>query len=274
MNSRFHVSFGLALILAASSQAQHRPASPEEIDYIRLVAKYEAMFKGVGNDSVLQLHKAALRDLEPRLRRIVGPFAIPGFVQPGQLNNDDMFDVDEGFDRADGIRYQSSASRGGEESFAVVTTESILRGWLQRREGKEDTAPLDVALARQYMLTWAISSGAAATPYAQIPPDTLRSLGITWGWIGNFEQDDCPCAARHAVFMLERGKQLVIVALPIQHPIDPSAACVAANKPARDGEMNRGEDFRSCYGREVVRDPRFGRIVAQIREMVDRIGRQ
>src|ERR1043166_311212 len=95
VNSRFHVPLGLALMLAASSQAQHRPASPEEIDYIRLVAKYEALFKGVGNASGPHPPKGALRHLEPRLRRIVGPFAIPGFVQPGQLNNDDMFDVDE-----------------------------------------------------------------------------------------------------------------------------------------------------------------------------------
>jgi hypothetical protein len=200
---------------------------------------------------------------------------VPGFTQPGQANNDDLFD-EEGFDKTDGIRYSFSVdSVNREETTVVVTTAPILRAWLRRQTGMNPALPIDVAFARHhYLVSAAFNPGSAAVPYAQIPRDTLRALGLSWAWIGNFEQDDHPDPARHALFMVERGRQVVLVNLEIAHPIDPSQNCLDAGKPHHEGEMNHGDDFRACYGREVVHDPRFSAIVAQIREMVDRIRRQ
>jgi hypothetical protein len=78
------------------------PASPcpaeDEKDYERILARYAATFKSVSfGDSTLARHKAGLRDLEAKLRAIVGPFPVAGFIQPGRMNNDDLFEADMDF---------------------------------------------------------------------------------------------------------------------------------------------------------------------------------
>lgn len=255
----------LSFLVAAPAAAQNAVK-----EYERLIERYEASFKRVrANDSILAAHKAALRDLEVKLRAIVGPFPVAGFIQPGQMNNDDMFEGYEDFDQADGIRYQWRDSDAVRifGSVTVVSTEPIIRAWLRRRVTIDSTLSLDAAFARQNALTWVFPMDAAAVPYAQIPRDTLRALGLSWGWIGALEQDD-GIRASHAVFMVTRGEQVALVALDVQHPVPPSANCMAEWTTA--GPVA----FRACYAREVVRDPRFGGIVAQIREMTNRIRRQ
>jgi hypothetical protein len=63
------------------------------------------------------------------------------------------------------------------------------------------------------------------------------------------------------MFPVTRGRQFVIVALQLDHPIEPSAACVRSSGPP----------FRACYERQVLRDPRLGQLIAQIRETAGRI---
>src|SRR3954471_1589320 len=131
-------------------------ASADEREYIRLVSEYETMFRhSTFSDSSLAKHKAALKDLEAKLRRIVGPFPVPLFVQPGEMNNDDMFAGDMDFDKMDGIRYQwpDSGIVQMNETMAVVSTEPIVRDWL-RRHKVSDTLPLDAAFAKQNVVTW------------------------------------------------------------------------------------------------------------------------
>ena len=273
----------LTLLGASPSPGQPRGPSPQEKDYALLIRHYEGMFSFAKptagtlhfGDTALKVEQRALRDLEAKLRPIVGAFTVPGFKQPGVMGNDDLFIGEAISGGLDALEYRLEGdSASGRETVAIVTTDAILTDWLLRR--RSDIAPditLDGSVAKNNFLTWAFGRDAAAVPYAQIPHDTLRSLGLSWGWMGAFEQDDCACAARDAVFMMHRGSQVVIVSLEIAHPIAPSPACVAASKPAREGEVDRGENFRSCYGREAVRDPQFGIVVSQIREMTSRIRR-
>jgi hypothetical protein len=80
--------------------------SPEEA-YLaardRYIASFNATASAKDEKAVFARHDKAVRDLEQRLKPIVGPFSAPGFPAEGKLNLVSLFPDDIGFGMLDGL---------------------------------------------------------------------------------------------------------------------------------------------------------------------------
>src|SRR5580700_2928646 len=103
--------------------------SPEDA-YVAARDRYIASFKTTASakdeKAAFARHDKAVRDLEQRLKSIVGPFSATGFPTEGKLNLVSLFPDDIGFGMLDGLVYGEVESAKS----IVVTTDSLLDKWL------------------------------------------------------------------------------------------------------------------------------------------------
>src|SRR5438105_9188270 len=157
------------LILAAAllSPAIALAASPEDA-YVAArdaaIAAFQKTADTKAVDARNKKHDKTLKELEQKLKAIVGPFAMKGFPAQGKINLDTLFSEDEGFGMLDGIVYGETESAKS----VVVTTDGLLQKWLDGRQGKDSTKlPVDPAAAVQTEDFYgaAISTDAAVISY-------------------------------------------------------------------------------------------------------------
>jgi hypothetical protein len=112
-------------------------------------------------------HDQAKSNLEAQLRRVMGPVPSPkGFSGAGTFSPDTLC-CGLGVGMLDGILFQSGSGS------VLVTTESLLRLWLQEHKNwwKNDPLATDpkTALQSSAFYTQAISADAAVTVFARLP---------------------------------------------------------------------------------------------------------
>jgi len=224
------------LIAAPRAWAQ----SPEEAYVaarVRTGAVLEEKSKTGGNawDSAYDQAKS---NLEAQLRRVMGPVPPPkGFSGAGTFSPDALC-CGLGVGMLDGILFQSSSSSGS----VLVTTESLLRLWLQEHKNwwKDDPLATDAktALQSSAFYTQAISTDAAVTIFAPLPIRAPAGATLAVAGLATQCNGSCSLPLYIAAAIVKGGRvyvALVDAALPATTPgAAPPSACDAVWKDFHD----------------------------------------
>jgi hypothetical protein len=274
---------GIALVVFASSGVRAQSAELKRYlairdSFAKQVPKWPSQDK-IDWKGLWKADNLVRARLDSLVRPIVGGFDVAGFVQPGRYNVETLLPGSENSFLADGVLFQSpdSATR------AVVSTPELVHRWSEK-DAVQTIKNVDD-------LNHVFSADAALMPYGIIP---LQRPGVLLAMVFNREQDDCPCDGNHIMLSLVRGRQLVVVDAPVQDVIEPPKPCVHTYWPAggryadtlvRRVTLTRADTifapyhfkdagpmgYRACYAREIMKDPRWQRIVAQADQLAERI---
>lgn len=238
-------------------------------------------------------HDSALKELERRLRVIIGPFEATGFPGPGHINTDDLFPGDLASGSLDGLMYETA----DHTSSVVVTTRSLLAGWLTPGVRGRPLDPI-ILLGTPDFYASAINTDAAVFRYATIPVANASRLGVVAAMLVLRAQDIGPFTPDQVIVGVVRGSRVFIVTVAAAVKIDPPPACLAvrdsilaraaverekywANRAdtAALRRTTREEDasdveYRGCYGERVPHDPAFQKIVLQVQAIVASLPRR
>jgi len=222
------------LIAAPRAWAQ----SPEEAYVaarVRTGAVLEEKSKTGGNawDSAYDQAKS---NLEAQLRRVMGPVPPPkGFSGAGTFSPDALC-CGLGVGMLDGILFQSSSGS------VLVTTESLLRLWLQEHKNwwKDDPLATDAktALQSSAFYTQAISTDAAVTIFAPLQIRAPAGATLAVAELATQCNGSCSLPLYIAAAIVKGGRvyvALVDAALPATTPgAAPPSACDAVWKDFHD----------------------------------------
>jgi hypothetical protein len=235
-----------ALLLAALLLSPVRAAavSPEDA-YLAARDRYIASFKTSASakdeKAAFARHDKAVKDLEERLKSIVGPFSASGFPAEGKLNLVSLFPDDIGFGMLDGLVY----GEGESAKSIVVTTDSLLDKWLldHPKRGLRDVPTAAAAAVKtEDFYAQAVNSDSAAANYGEIPvtaPPGAKFAHSMLSLIGN--GPIVPGTPDRIFVALEQGGRVFIVSEELTTPVPPIAACDAAGADAtRKAELADG----------------------------------
>jgi hypothetical protein len=191
-------------------------------------------------------HVAAMKDLESRLRAIIGLDSIGAL--PLTSNVEHLFLGEDGSNGLDGL----VARRGTER--ILVTTPELLTYWIR---GKADSISNPfVALETENVLTWVFDEDAHAYRFADLRPRASFPSGTFLAQLIDRTNGD-PMGASEVVVGVSRGRRVYIM-------IDLAATLV---KIPQCGEAWRDE-YRSCFDQRVASHPSFPKIVAQVKALI------
>jgi hypothetical protein len=212
------------------------------------------------------------RLLAPLARQIVGPFDVPGFLQPGEFNVETLLPGEEDGYLTDGMRFRAP----GSHVEAVVSTPELISYW--RRKDAIRT------LGGAHDLNFVFSSSSAVIPYASIPleNDTGVILALLIARQQDYREGEFP---DEMLISLRRGKQLVVLEASLPAPVEVTGCenewpwKPGFKKPVLSGADTLFSDdpsaedaaYRACYAHAVVKDPRWPQIVARAAQMVETI---
>ena len=283
----------LALLISGFAHA----ASPEQ-DYLAARDGYIKRFNakrwtGEELKRITAQELAALRDLERRLIKIVGPFKAAGFDTPGKINLEALQRGDMGFGTLDGLVFMTK----DEKTRVVVTTEGLFRSWLRAHRNwwpKMENVPQDTAKALRWpsLYTQALSTDAAVGQYAEIPLPRPVQTSDAFAMLAARAQDIGPGTPDELIVSVVRGGRVFVVSAPAAVEIAPMQECRAiwdaavkkageAYEKYRDSKDKRelalpnkleGEGdaaFRRCYAERAPRDAGFQKLIAQAQAIVD-----
>jgi hypothetical protein len=210
--------------------------SPEDA-YLAARDRYIASFKTTASakdeKAAFARQDMAARDLELRLKAMVGPFSASGFPAEGKLNLVSLFPDDIGFGMLDGLVY----GEGESAKSIVVTTDSLLDKWLLGRpKGRSiDDIPTSAAAAvkTENFYAQAVNSDSAAANYGEIPvaaPPGAKFAHAMLSLIGNGPL--VPGTPDRIFVALEQGGRVFIVSEKLATPVPPIPACDAAGADA------------------------------------------
>src|SRR3984957_1590556 len=142
--------------------------SPEDA-YLAARDRYIASFKTTASakdeKAAFARQDMAVRDLELRLKSMVGPFSASGFPAEGKLNLVSLFPDDIGFGMLDGLVY----GEGESAKSIVMSTDGLLDKWLlgHPKAGSKVDIPTSAAAAVKTadFYAQAVNSDAAAANY-------------------------------------------------------------------------------------------------------------
>jgi hypothetical protein len=285
----------IALVFAAPAA---RADSPEDA-YIaaRDKAIAEMTEKSAGGTTSTELDAEGERlraALEPLLRGVVDPAAPAGFSGPPEMRPNTVFppESDEDAGLLDGFSFSASGPSGR----VLVTTEGLLRRWLQGHKSwweKGHNPPTDPAAAfrSDAFYTQAVSRGAAFSIFATVPIRKPQGADAAVALLVEESQDQGVFPPDElAVSVIERGR--VFIAIVATKKFAPIAACAAVLKgfeakaeathnpdvAARYGKdvdafallENEGETaFQKCWAKRVISDPAFAAVTRQAQALAD-----
>jgi hypothetical protein len=257
-------AFVLAALLLAPIAAT---AAPPEEAYLaardHYIASFNATVSAKDGSAVYARHDEALRDLERRLKPIVGPFSARGFPTEGKLNLVSLFPDDVGFGMLDGLVY----GEGESDKSIVVTTDNLLDKWLlghpKGRANDEIPTSAAAAVKTTDFYAQAVNSDSAAANYGEIPitgPPGAKFAHALLSLIGNGQI--VPGTPDRIFVALEQGGRVFIVSEKLATPAPSIPACDGAGvdiaKKADDADaafMKGGGRNKKLLGQvEKLRD--------------------
>lgn len=236
-------------------------------------------------------HDSALKSLGRRLETIIGPVRAKGFSRTPQINLEDLFPQDLGYGKLDALLFRGDDREGT----LWVTTPSLVDAWLALQGPRRIPSDRATALQTPDFYTFAIEYDVAVYDFGSFTVPDARQLGIVEAMMMNTGQDDRGRAPPSALLMtVERRGRIYILTTPLAVIIEPSRRCLktldslyalgdqwraqTAGRPATasdSGPLPRLQKapaepdsaFRRCYGEQAPSDPRFQRIVEQVRSI-------
>jgi hypothetical protein len=264
-------------------------ASPEDV-YLAARDTYIAAFKKTADtknvDARTAKHDKALKDLEQKLKAIVGPFALKGYPAQGKIDLDTLFAEDEGFGMLDGIVYGEMESAKN----VVVTTDGLIDKWLAGHrnwsEGQTNP-PVDAAAAvkTDIFYSQAVSTDSAVIHYGEIPVAKPDGAKFAYAMLAARTQAESPAAPTEMFVALARGGRVFIVNEKLSSAMPPIAACDEVTKSyakkvegadnkkdpdAAEKLRDEGEAaFRRCYAEKAKDQPAFKAATEQALAIVE-----
>jgi hypothetical protein len=235
------------LIAAPRAWAQSPEEAPEKAYVaarVKMAAVLEEKSKSAdafdttkpGGGAWYAAHDQAKSNLEAQLRRVMGPVPSPkGFSGAGTFSPDALC-CGLGDGMLDGILFQSGSGS------VLVTTESLLRLWLQEHKNwwKDDPLATDAktALQSSAFYTQAISTDAAVTIFAPLPIRAPAGATLAVAGLATQCNGSCSLPLYIAAAIVKGGRvyvALVDAALPATTPgAAPPSACDAVWKDFHD----------------------------------------
>jgi len=286
----------MAVAVVGCSASRHGVSDSAYITQRREYARSLAARYRTGGKGVLHADSLALRDLEQRLRPLIGPLAVAGFADSGRINLVTLLPGDEASDLADGLVYRS----GDQQTRMFVTTRGIFRAWIASRFAGVDSVPRDplLALTRDELYTPIFAIDAAVVRYADLPV-TDPHRRVLAAMLVDRAQDIClTCAANTILLGVNVGNRIFVLDAPARDTITIPTACrdavamadtqrtamihAAFEARRRSGNVDstlvkqalRAEDeefadLRHCYATGIRSDPHFSSVMAQARELLE-----
>lgn len=241
--------------------------------------------------AVFPAESVALRDLEHRLREVIGPFKGRGTKDSGQITLSTLLADDPGSNSPDGLLFESRK----DSTRTFVTTTRLFSAWLAIQFARDHTVPTDprTALTRDDVYTAIFDDNAAVIRYAELPV-TSPTKQVLAAMLVDRAQDIClTCAPRTILLGVSAGDRLFVVDAPARDAIPIPTQCreaASADTRAQQAidayhaggnsdssqfnqytraEDERFADLRKCYATAAPSDPRFARIIAQARALVE-----
>jgi hypothetical protein len=241
-------------------------------------------------DTVLPADSAAMRDLDARIRPVIGPFTSSAVVGNGRFNVQTLLPGYEESGLPDGLLYESPDST----TRVFVSTLGLMRSWIAWEFEKDTIVPRDpiAALRRPEVYTPIFEADAAVVRYADLPVDD-KSKHVLAAMLVDRAQDICQdCAPGEIMVGVNAGNRVFVVETAARDTIPvPEACLVAAKNDHRAEELSEAyskggasdttvieksfhaenERFATlleCYALHLKTDPRFADLVAQARAIV------
>jgi hypothetical protein len=264
----------LLMLVAAAACAD---ASPLQ-DYVAARDAYLATFKDsdiIGDERAGKTHEAARRDLEARLRGIIGASRIGGFAGEGKINLESLSPGFIGFGLLDGLVYRSA----DEKTRILVTTDELLGQWL--RANKSDVPQsIATALKSDSLYNGALYKDAAFFRYAELPVARPSDAKLAFAMLIARGQDVGPRTPDEIIVSLLRGGRVFIVIAPADAKVGGLPDCdkiwQKASKQADDAahagidaqvakfdKLREDGDraFRRCFAARAPRESYFPALV-------------
>lgn len=291
-------------LVAATLAAMIVSAQAAPPDDAYLVAREAAIAKlnpngdpGDITDAKSKQEAAARSALEKQLRTVVGAVAIKGFTGQGKLNLESLFKGDMGFGSLDALKFTS-----GKKTQLFVTNRPIFERWVKDHkdwwDNKVENIPQDprTALKSEAFYTQAISSGAAAFSYGNLPVSKPDGADAVNAMLTSWRQDIGPGAPDDVVVSVLTPSRLFIVTTPVAAKIKLMPVCEtfwtdamekseSLSKAYRDGglkddklldQQSKTQEqgdiaMRKCFAEKLPSDAAFQRLVKQAQDIVDQL---
>ena len=230
-------ALALAALLLAPSGAL--AASPED-DYVaarnRDIAELKTLEAPEDSPKHKVLQEKDTKDLEQRLKAMIGPFAFAGFPAQGRLNAD-LYLGDPSFAEIDGLVYydgEPGKPRDDGVDAIIVTTDGLLDKWLlsrPKRWAKPDVPPraAAAAVATEAFYTQGLTWQGNVVRYATIPIVAPPAAKFAYAMLATIDAGpDLPSTPDALYLALEKGGRVFIVTVRPTTAIKTIAACDAA----------------------------------------------
>jgi hypothetical protein len=154
----------------------------------------------------------ARKELEVRLRAIVGPVVIKGLEGDGAINLDTLIEGDEDFGLLDGMVYGAVDAK----TRVIVTTDGLLRRWLHAHKdwwGKDSTGiPLDPSAAVKVdaFYTQGVQTDAAIMRFAELPIRKPAGAAFAFAMLAARSQSEVPATADEVFIATAQGGRVFV----------------------------------------------------------------
>jgi hypothetical protein len=219
-----------ALLLLAPLPAAAQTASPEQ----SYLAARDAAIKSINamedakepEERIAKREEEVLLDLGKRLRALIGAPQLKDVTDTGKINNDTLRSGDVGFGALDGVSYESA----DEKIRIVVTTESLLSGWLVAHKDwwpNLENVPQDIpaAFKSETFYTQAISADAAVAIFTELPVTKPTAAKIATALLVLRRQDIGARPPEEIIVSAALGERVYVATLNVKGTAAPIAAC-------------------------------------------------
>jgi hypothetical protein len=232
----------VVLATACGCHAVHR--SSDVGAYIQAKGRYDALTKGgLSREGV----DTALKDLERRMRRILGPESFPGWKESFNLTW--LPCCDPGGWVLDGMFLSDTISHAS----MVITAPGILGAWLAQI-GQKTPDPL-IALSGEDALTWVFDDNGHVYPFADLRSKSTPHEVFLAALVDRTNGD--PMSPDEVLVGVNAGRRIYVVVAPAVARIDLTSQC---------GPAWRAE-YLPCFRRLVTSHPDFPKLVDQARAL-------
>jgi hypothetical protein len=291
----------LAVLLLAPIGAL--AASPED-DYIaardRCIAELKTLEAPEDWPAHRVLQEKDTKDLEQRLKAMIGPFAAAGFPAEGKLDAD-LYLGDPSFGEIDGLLYGDKDYDDG----VIVTTDGLLDKWLLRHPRRWSKIELPrsaaAAVGTEAFYTQGLNRQGDVARYAIIPIVAPPGAKFAQAMLATSDVGpEIPATPDRPFVALEKGGRVFIVSARPATPMKGIAACDAvlatydkkidvAEKAHADASDPKSQDelgklaaklhdqgqaaFLSCFKDKIKTTPEFEAATKQAAAIVEALAR-
>lgn len=168
--------------------------------------------------------------LEKQLQALINPPTLDGFPGPAAMSPETLLIGDVGADSLDGLTFHSK----DDASSLLVTTEALLRSWLQAHKDiwKDERLPtdLDAAFRSETFYTQAASPDAAVSIFASLPIRKPDGATSAVAFLAEESQDIATEPPEQIAVVVAKGGKIFIAMVKVEAKPGPIDACAAVWK--------------------------------------------